>query len=40
MEEIDKLIDKIESETFIAYYHNEVIEMLYDLQYKLQKHYE
>ncbi len=37
MEEIDKLIAKIENETFQLYTYEEVIEMLEDLKMMLQK---
>lgn len=37
MEEIDKLIEKIENETFQIYTYEEVIEMLEDLKMMLQK---
>lgn len=35
MEEIDKLIEKIESETFAHYSAEEVIEMLEDLNHSI-----
>jgi len=36
MKEIDKLIEKIESENFSNYTYQEVIEMLEDLKFKQQ----
>jgi len=35
MEQIDKLIAKIESETIICYTYEEIIEMLEDLKFKI-----
>ena len=37
MKEIDKLIEKIESENFSNYSYEEVIEMLEDLKFTINK---